>query len=117
VVERFHLGASVAQRGAAAKKSDFGDDAFRGSRATSLGRSAMPVVLREGPYRVCIYAYERGEPPHVHVWRDRNQAKFWLRPVSLADGGRFKPVELRRIERILSVSAARLLEEWHARHG
>ena len=77
----------------------------------------MPVVLREGPYKASIYAYERGEPPHVHVERDDARAKFWLRPVSLADGGRFKPIELRRIERILRAHATRLLEEWHARHG
>lgn len=37
----------------------------------------MPTLLRTGPYRVHFYAQDRlEEPPHVHVRRDRNEAKF-----------------------------------------
>ncbi len=39
----------------------------------------MPTVLTEGPYRF-FYAGDREEPPHVHVERDRQTAKFWLQP-------------------------------------
>jgi hypothetical protein len=77
----------------------------------------MTVALRQGPYTVYIYAYEEGEPPHVHVHRDDDRAKFWLGPVSVARPGRFKPVELRRIRRMLVRHEARLTKEWHARHG
>ena len=38
----------------------------------------MPVLLREGPYRFYIVAWDRNEPPHVHVKRDNGSAKFWL---------------------------------------
>lgn len=38
----------------------------------------MPTVLRTGPYRIFFYAGDRDEPPHVHVERDANIAKFWL---------------------------------------
>jgi hypothetical protein len=38
----------------------------------------MPTVLRRGPYRSFFYSSDRAEPPHVHVERDANLAKFWL---------------------------------------
>ena len=44
----------------------------------------MPTVLKTGPYRVYFYSHEAHEPPHVHVDRDRQTAKFWLEPVALA---------------------------------
>ena len=48
----------------------------------------MPTALREGPYRVHFYAADRlREPPHMHVRRDRSEAKFWLDPVRLERGG------------------------------
>ena len=40
----------------------------------------MPTVLRRGPYRFFFYSSDRAEPPHVHVERDENLAKFWLDP-------------------------------------
>ncbi|MFZ2445097.1 MAG: DUF4160 domain-containing protein [Syntrophobacteraceae bacterium] len=43
-----------------------------------------PVVLRTGPYRFYFYSHEPNEPPHVHIDRDDQSAKFWLSPVSLA---------------------------------
>ena len=49
----------------------------------------MPTVLRLGPYRFFFYAGDAGEPPHVHVERDRDKAKFWLDPVRLQNSGSF----------------------------
>ena len=46
---------------------------------------AMPTVLRIGPYRFHFYSRENNEPPHIHVTREEMEAKFWLRPVSLAN--------------------------------
>jgi hypothetical protein len=40
----------------------------------------MPVGLRIGPYSFLFYSLENDEPPHIHVRRDRNIAKFWLDP-------------------------------------
>jgi hypothetical protein len=40
----------------------------------------MPTILRHGPYRFFFYAGDADEPPHVHVERDDNKAKFWLAP-------------------------------------
>jgi hypothetical protein len=36
----------------------------------------MPTVLRLGPYRFFFYAGDGVEPPHVHVERDDDTAKF-----------------------------------------
>ena len=38
----------------------------------------MPNALREGPYRLFFYSSDCNEPMHVHVKRDRSEAKFWL---------------------------------------
>jgi len=68
-----------------------------------------------GPYRIYFYSHESNEPPHVHVDRDDQSAKFWLRPITLAFNLGFSPVELRRIQRILDENENSLLERWNAR--
>ena len=73
----------------------------------------MPTVLRSGPYRVYFYSHEPNEPPHVHVDRDNQSAKFWINPVSLARNLGFSPKELRKIQRILLENQEELLEVWN----
>jgi len=59
----------------------------------------MPTVLRIGPYRFHFYSGENNEPPHIHVARDDQEAKFWLEPVYIAKNYGFSPQELRRVEK------------------
>jgi hypothetical protein len=73
----------------------------------------MPVVLRQGPYRVYFYSNEPDEPPHVHVDRDDRSAKFWLRPIRLARSDGFRAVELNRIRRMLKPHERQLVRAWH----
>jgi hypothetical protein len=54
----------------------------------------MPTVLRVGPYRFFFYSRENAEPPHIHVDRDDDYAKFWLDPVALASNRGFRAHEL-----------------------
>ena len=77
----------------------------------------MPTILRSGPYRVYFHSHGPNEPPHVHVDRDDQSAKFWLTPVALARNLGFSPVELRSIQRMLKTHEAFLLEKWYARFG
>ena len=35
-----------------------------------------PTVLRSGPYRLFFFSNEAGEPPHVHVQRERMLSNF-----------------------------------------
>jgi hypothetical protein len=62
----------------------------------------MPTVLRVGPYRFYFYSHEPNEPPHIHVDRNRESAKFWLEPVELAKTIGFNAKELRKRTLVLS---------------
>ena len=51
----------------------------------------MPVVLRVAGYKFFFYQADVvNEPPHVHVTKEGNEAKFWLDPVKIAREGRFR---------------------------
>jgi hypothetical protein len=77
----------------------------------------MPTVLRSGPYRAFFYAGDRHEPPHVHIERDKCQAKYWLQPVALAASSGFSRGELMDIYRLISEHQVVLLEKWHDYFG
>ena len=48
---------------------------------------AVPSVFELGAYKFVFFSSDREEPVHIHVKRDRQIAKFWLAPVSLATTG------------------------------
>ena len=77
----------------------------------------MPTVLRFGPYRGFFYAGDRHEPPHIHIERDRNKAKYWLEPVALESSNGFSRGELMDIYRLISDQQVVLLEKWHEYFG
>lgn len=77
----------------------------------------MPTVLRTGPYRIYFHSHEPNEPPHVHIDRDAQSAKFWLRPVKLAVNLGFSAQELRRIYQLILENENGLLEEWIENFG
>lgn len=78
---------------------------------------AVPTVLRAGPYRIYFYSHEPNEPPHVHVDRDHQSAKFWLEPVALALNLGFPARELTQIVKLLSDHQAQLLKAWNDYFG
>ncbi len=73
----------------------------------------MPTIARVGPYRVYFFSHDRGEPPHVHVDRENDTAKFWLDPVALAFNIGFRAKELRDVQRVVIEHATEWLEIWH----
>jgi len=73
----------------------------------------MPTVLRVGPYRCFFYAGDREEPPHIHVERDDNIAKFWLEPVRLQNSGGFNRPEINRVRRLIEDNQQSILESWY----
>jgi hypothetical protein len=73
----------------------------------------MPTVLRVGAYRFYFYSNEKGEPPHIHVQRERFLAKFWLNPVTLAGSKRLASHELRAIQKHVEENREILLEAWN----
>jgi hypothetical protein len=77
----------------------------------------MPTVLRSGPYRLFFYGSDRDEPPHVHVERDDDKAKFWLEPVRLQSSGGFGRSEINQIQRLVEENREQLLRAWNAFFG
>jgi hypothetical protein len=68
-----------------------------------------------GPGRIAFTSTgDAEEPSHVHVERDENTAKFWLSPVRLQSSGGFRPVEVRRIQRLVEQHRDALLRSWDA---
>lgn len=73
----------------------------------------MPVVLRVNGYKFFFYQADvANEPPHVHVIKDGNEAKFWLDPIKITREGRFRKSDLRDIERIIKDNLEFLLNAW-----
>jgi hypothetical protein len=77
----------------------------------------MPTVLRVGPYRFYFFVGDRAEPPHIHVRRDKAEAKFWLAPIRLARQLGFRQHELRTIETIIRENEQLLMEAWNEAFG
>jgi hypothetical protein len=70
-----------------------------------------------GPYRLYFYSFDCFEPMHVHVRRERSQAKFWLDPVVVAWNRDFSLRELKEIRRIIVENEARIIEAWYEHCG
>ena len=73
----------------------------------------MPTVLRSGPYRFFFYSGDKSEPPHVHVERDDNVAKFWLDPVRIQNSGGFTRKEINEILKLVETNKDLLESSWH----
>lgn len=78
----------------------------------------MPTVFRIGPYRFFFYPYDRmNEPPHVHVRRDWDEAKVWLRSpgrdIEAERAGGFSAQELRTLVALVEEHHDRLMEAWN----
>lgn len=72
-----------------------------------------PTVLQSGPYRLFFFSSDRGEPPHVHVARDRKTAKFWLAPVRLEYNLGFGSTELNKVASVVREHESQLRQAWH----
>jgi hypothetical protein len=73
----------------------------------------MPVVLRVNGYKFYFFEADvANEPPHVHVRKEENEAKFWLDPVKVAREGKFRKKDLHDIERIINDNLGFLLSVW-----
>jgi hypothetical protein len=77
----------------------------------------MPTVFQVGPYSFIFFSSDKGEPPHIHVRRDRQLVKFWLQPISLSKNRGFKDHELNEILQLVETYEQTLLEAWHDYFG
>ena len=77
----------------------------------------MPTVLQDGPYSFVFFSSDEREPLHIHVQHNRQIAKFWLEPLSLARNCGFAEHELNRITGLVEHHQHRLREAWHDYFG
>jgi hypothetical protein len=73
----------------------------------------MQTVPRWNGYRFYFFSNEGSEPPHVHVDKAGNTAKYWLNPVALAQNMGFAARHLTEIEAKVTEQQARFLEAWN----
>ena len=74
-----------------------------------LARTLVPTLLRAGPYRLFMFMSDCVEPHHVYVEGNDGLAKFWLRPISLAEHVGYSPRELHRIRIVVERERAVLI--------
>jgi hypothetical protein len=77
----------------------------------------MPTVLRIKGFRIGFFSADFDEPPHVHVDKGGNQAKFWLEPLQLAKNAGFSRGELGEIYDLLWEHRQELLTTWNEYFG
>jgi len=73
----------------------------------------MPTVLIKGPYRFFFYSGDSGEPPHIHVEREKMNEKFWLSPARLQSSGGFSRSEISLIQQLVAENSEFLLRSWN----
>lgn len=73
----------------------------------------MPTGLRIGDAGVLFYASDGDEPLHIHVRRDDNMAKFWIKPVRLSVNIGFPSKELREIEKLVEENQTEIERKWN----
>lgn len=76
----------------------------------------MPTIVIEG-YKFRFYSSDQHEPPHVHVIRERNVTKIWLRPIEVEYNRGYNQRELNRIVDLTQTHLEQLLEAWHEYFG
>ncbi len=76
-----------------------------------------PTVLREKGYRFFFFSKE--EPrPHVHVYCEAGEAKFWLEPeIDIAENYRLSEPQIREIRQIIEVHHHEFKRAWRKHFG
>jgi Domain of unknown function (DUF4160) len=73
----------------------------------------MPTILRITGFRFFFYSDEGSEPPHIHVERNDEVAKFWLEPVELASSSGFSAKEINQLRKLVTENQTHLVQSWH----
>ncbi|MBX3102743.1 MAG: DUF4160 domain-containing protein [Bacteroidetes bacterium] len=73
----------------------------------------MPTILRWNGFRFFFYSNEGNEPPHIHVEKAENTAKFWLEEIELADNKGFSKREITVLRILLEEQCEFFKEKWY----
>lgn len=74
----------------------------------------MPRIWYEQGFVFSFYASDGHEPPHVHVFKDGHEAKWWLDPPGEEFSRGYNAKDRARIKRIVASRRGTLVERWHA---
>lgn len=81
--------------------------------------SFMPTIFQLEGYRFFFFSNEGNprEPIHVHVRKDGNRAKFWLKPVGLVSNHGFSAKEVNKLAQIVEARRNEIEKAWHEHFG
>jgi hypothetical protein len=74
----------------------------------------MPRILYEQGFNFSFYASDGQEPPHVHVFKGGQTAKWWLDPVAEQYSHGFTFKERAAIRRLVLANRLAFVQRWHA---
>jgi hypothetical protein len=80
----------------------------------------VPTVFRERGFRFFFYSNEGSprEPVHIHVEKDKVEAKFWLRPeIRVAYNDGYDARTLRELMSIVGFNRERIERAWNEYFG
>lgn len=72
----------------------------------------VPTVFIEGHYAFRFYSSDSSEPIHIHVIRDKSEARFWLTPLTLAANIGLSPRELKVVRSIIERRRSEIETRW-----
>ena len=72
----------------------------------------LPKLFTVSGYTVYFWSNENGEPIHVHVIKDGNEAKYNVSPLIQIYNHGFKKHDIALIESIISENEAVIIDRW-----
>ncbi|MFN0010828.1 MAG: DUF4160 domain-containing protein [Phycisphaerales bacterium] len=73
----------------------------------------MPTILHDQGFRFQFYSADGSEPPHIHVHKAGNEAKWWLDPLREAWCRGYTRAERARVARLVKAHQGYLLRRWY----
>ena len=73
----------------------------------------MPTVLRILGFRFFFFSNEGNEPPHIHVEKGDDAAKFWLQPVELANSYGFNAMQINQLRKLVLENQELFINKWN----
>jgi hypothetical protein len=77
----------------------------------------VPTLLIWRGYKFRFYASDMPEPPHVHVAKDGNSAKVWLRSTRLEYNRGYGEREMRELLAVIAADRDEWMGKWNEFFG
>lgn len=77
----------------------------------------MPTIFEWKGWKFLFFSLDQGEPPHVHVRKDRKELKLWLDPVRVAYNRRVPDHEVNAIIDVVNEHRKEFIDAWNRYFG